>query len=206
MNHQVIFNPPAKIFTFPPPAGLAGDSYTVEAQGYGTITGLAYTIPAHTNGKIKATLQTLALTSNDVTNLNNLIKGMLSASQYEKVRDYESTHASANVSYWAFWSGGGSASYEKTHESLRGFGLSEDNIKTIVNAMSEVAKKMSSVEIDFNVLNAENDYSVSGNLTLYTIAGSVATQNGQYQYRLLTDKGHYGTGDQTAPATGEILN
>jgi hypothetical protein len=187
------------------PGGGAADSFSVDAQGNGSLTGLGYTVPAHTRGPIKAKLQTLALTSADVKNLNDLIKGMVSASQYEKVRDYESTHASANISFFAFWSGGGSASYEKTHEEMRGFGLSEDNIKTIVRAMAEVAKNMSHVEIDFTVENVNNDYAVSGNLLLYTIAGTINTQNKQTQYRMLADKGIAGSDGATAPASGKII-
>jgi hypothetical protein len=184
-----------------PAATPVGDSFSVEGQGYGTFSGLSYTVPAHTNGKVKANIQVLALTSTDVDNLNTLIKGMVSASQYQKVRDYESTHASANLSFWGFWSGGGGASYEKTHEELRGFGLSEDNIKTIVAAMAADAQKMSNVEINFDVQNAANDYAVSGSLQIYTIAGAISSQNQQYQYRMLANKGTAGSGDQTAPAT-----
>jgi hypothetical protein len=162
-------------------------------------------VPAGAKGKIPADLQTLALTSNDANNLNNLIKGMVSASQYQKVRDYESTHASGNLSFWGFWSGGGGASYEKMHEELHGFGLSEDNIRTIVSAMADVAKKMSRVSIDFEVDNRGNDYAVSGSLLLYTIAGTINTQNQQYQYRMLADKGAAGSNGFTAPAGGQII-
>lgn len=186
-------------------AAQAFDSYSVESQGYGSFSGLAYTVPAHTNGTIKAKVQVLALTSTDIDNLNKLIQGMVSASQYQKVRDYEATHASANLSFWGFFSGGGGASYDKTHEELRGFGLSEANISTIVAAMAEVAKKMSQVELDFNVLNADNDYAVSGSLLLYTISGTISTQNQQIQYRMLANKGTAGSGDYTAPASGNII-
>jgi len=205
-KHPTIIMPP-KIITpgAKVAAAQAADSFSVEAQGYGSFSGLAYTVPAHTNGKITAKVKVLALTSTDIDNLNTLIKGMLSASQYEKVRDYEATHASANLSYWGFWSGGGGASYDKTHEELRGFGLSEENIRTIVSAMAEVAKKMSHVKIEFNVLNANNDYAVSGSLLLYTIAGTITTGNQQYQYRMLANKGTAGSGDQTAPASGQIV-
>ena len=197
--------PPPLILANKTPLAGATDSFSVESQGYGSFTGLAYTVPAHTRGKIQATIQTLALTSTDIKNLNDLIKGMVSASQYEKVRDYESTHASANISFWGFWSGGGGASYEKTHEELRGFGLSEDNIRTIVSAMADAARKMSHVEIDFDVENVNNDYAVSGSLMLYTIAGTISTKNQQYQYRMLADKGVAGSGNATAPASGKII-
>jgi hypothetical protein len=201
------------VIQLPPPilsrqiatAGAATDSFSVESQGYGSFTGLAYTVPAHTKGKLKAQIQTLALTSNDVENLNNLIKGMVSSSQYEKIRDYEATHASANISFWGFWSGGGGASYDKTHEAMRGFGLSEDNIKTIVSAMAEDAKKMSHVELDFDVDNSPNDYAVSGSLLLYTIARTIKSANEQRQYRMLADRGVAGGNDATAPASGKVI-
>lgn len=181
------------------------DSFNVTSQGYGSLSGLSYTIPAHTEGTVEAKIKTLAITSRDVENLNSLIKGMVSASQYEKIEEYERTHASANISFWGFWSGGGSASYEKTRKEMRGFGLSEDNIKTIVNAMAEVAKQMSEVKLVFNVKNSENDYAVSGSLLLFTIAGSISTGNEQIQYRLLANKGIAGSGGKTAPADVEVV-
>lgn len=196
--------PPKLILLTPLGLDEAGTYFSVESQGHGSFSGLAYTIPAHVNGKIKAKIQTLALTSTDVANLNELIRGMVEASKYEKVHDYESTHASANLSFFGFLSGGGGASYEKTHEELRGFGLSEENIRTIVSTMAEVAKNMSHVEIDFDVFNAGNDYSVSGSLMLYTIAGTITTENGQYQYRMLADEGVAGSGSRTAPAKGKV--
>lgn len=186
-------------------AGAAADAFNVASQGFGSFTGLAYTVPAHTRGKLKAEIQTLALTSNDVNNLNNLIRGMVNSSQYEKVREYERTHATANISFWGFWSGGGGASYEKTREEMRGFGLSEENIKTIVSAMAEIAKKMSRVQLDFDIDNSANDYAVSGSLLLYTISGTITSGNEQIQYRLLADKGVAGSNGATAPASGQVI-
>jgi hypothetical protein len=186
-------------------AGSAIDGFSVSAQGNGSFTGLAYTVPAHTSGKIKAQIQTLALTSSDVDNLNTLIKGMVDASKWQKVEDYQNKHASADLSFWGLISGGGSASYDETHKQMSGFGLSEDNIKTIIAAMAAAAAKMSHVEIDFTVDNTQYDYAVSGSLLLYTIAGTIQTANGQYQYRFLANKGTAGSGDSQAPAAGSII-
>jgi hypothetical protein len=173
-------------------------------QGYGSITGLSYTIPAHTDADFDIDLKVLSLTSNDVNNLNNLIQGMVSASQYQKIRDYEATHASANLSFWGFLGGGGSASYDKTHEAMSGFGLSEENQRTIVSAMSEVAKNMSKVDAKIHVKNAANDYAVSGNMIVFTISGTVKTSNQQYQYRMIANQGLAGSGSQTAPTDNNI--
>jgi hypothetical protein len=196
---------------FPPPmlrthaVRAATDGFSITSQGYGSITGLTYTIPAHTDADFDVDLKVLALTSNDVQNLNNLIKGMVSASQYDKVDDYERTHASADVSFWGMLGGGGGASYEKTHHEMSGFGLSEENQRTIVSAMSEIAKNMSRVGVKIHVHNSANDYAVSGNMIVFTIAGTVVTQNQQSQYRMIAKQGVAGTGDQTAPTSNEIV-
>lgn len=183
----------------------AQDSFSVDAQGYGSVTGLAYTVPAHADGNVIADIRYLSLTSADVANLNELMRGMVSASQYQHIEDYEATHASANLSYWGFFSGGGSASYDKTHHEMRGFGLSEDNIKTIVQAMAEIAKTMSRVQLNITVHNSNHNYAVSGNLLIYTVAGSIKTGNQQTQYRMLANEGTYGSGSKTAPATVDVI-
>jgi hypothetical protein len=130
---------------------------------------------------------------------------MVSASQWQKVRDYEATHASANLSYWGFLSGGGGASYDKTHEAASGFGLSEENQRTIVNAMTEIAKNMSRVAVDVHVRNSANDYAVGGNMIVFTIAGSVRVNNQTRQWRMIANKGVGGSGDETAPVDTNVV-
>jgi hypothetical protein len=176
------------------------DGYSIDVQGNGSITGIGYTVPAHSDADIRLKLKVFALTSAAVEDMNNLIKGMLTASQYEKVRDYEATHASANLSYWGFWGGGGSASYDKTHEVMKGFGLSEENQRAIIAAMSENAKKMSEVDALVHVKNAANNYAVAGSMILYTISGTVTSGNQQSDFRMLANKGTMGTGSKTAEA------
>lgn len=183
----------------------ATDSFNVSAQGNGSFTGLAYTVPPHATGTIVAKIQTLALTTADITNLNTLIQGMVSASQWQKVRDYQETHASADLSFFGLISGGGSASYTQTHEQMSGFGLSDDNIAKIIDTMAAMAQKMSNVEINFTIDNSANDYQVSGSLLLYTIAGTIQTSNGQAQYRLLANQGTAGQQGAQAPASGNII-
>jgi hypothetical protein len=140
--------------TFPAPLNRAAlnraqsggsDNYSgisVDAQGTGSITGLTYTVSAYTKGRITAKLQTPALTSTDMANLNTLINSFLDASTKTEVKDYEKTHTSANLSVFAFWSNGGSASYDKTHEAMKSSGLSESQITQIITAMLESAQKM----------------------------------------------------------------
>lgn len=191
--------------TIPLAMGSAEEGFNIEAQGYGSITGLAYTIPAHTDADFDIDLKVLAMTSSDVDNLNRLIRGMVEASKYEKVRDYESSHASANLSFWSLLGGGGSAGYSKTREELRGFGLSEENQRTIISAVSEIAKTISRVAVQIHVKNSANNYAVSGNMIVYTISGTVSTGSEQSQYRMIADQGLAGSGDQTAPTENKVV-
>jgi hypothetical protein len=183
----------------------AADSFSVNAQGNGSVTGIAYTVPAYSDGRVTADIRYLSLTSADVDTLNSLIRGMVSASQYEKIQEYERIHASAKLSVWRFWSGGGSASYEKTRNEMRGFGLSEENIRTIISAMADIARNMSNVKLDINVRNSRNNFAVSGNLLVYTMAGTIKLGNEQLQYRMLSNQGTYGDRDRVAPADVNVI-
>ncbi len=191
-------------------AGGAAEAFSIEVQGEGQLVGLAYTIPPHTSGTIKAKLQVSALTSADVASLNTLAKGMLDASSQEKVSEYEKTAASANLSVWTWFFGGGgaSASYEKTVETMKSKGLTEAQITKLMEAFLERAKSMSNVEIDFYVNNSFNDYAVSGDLYLYTVSGSIKTAKGTSQYRMLADQAAAGGPPPSgggAPSTGKII-
>lgn len=107
-------------------SGEVKDAFSIEVQGLGQLTGIAYKVPAHAEGRIKAKLQISALTSLDVKNLNDLAISMLDASYRETVKEFEKTSASANLSIWGWFFGGGAdASYEKTRESMKSKGLSD---------------------------------------------------------------------------------
>ena len=198
-------------FTFPEkntlPKELKGDTSTafdVDAQGTGAFTGLSYTVPAHTRGHLKATIQSHSMTSQDVATLNSLVMSMLDASKQDEVREHEQIDASANISVWSMFGGGASADYNKTTDTMHSMGLSDDQITTIVEKMMEIATNMNVVELDFEIDNTENDYSVSGDLQLYTISGTISTSKGTAEYRMLADRGTAGD-DSSAKATGKII-
>ncbi|OJU92120.1 MAG: hypothetical protein BGO19_00150 [Acinetobacter sp. 38-8] len=179
--------------------------FSVKAQGTGSFTGLSYTIPAHSKGTIKAKISVMAITSEDVRKLNEMVLSMVNASTKTKIEEFEKIHASANLSIWSFWSAGASASYDKTYKKMQESGLSDSQISTIIEKMFEIAKSQSHVELDFKVDNRHNDYSVSGDLQLYTIGGTISTEKGTAEFRFLADKGTAGKGSDTAPAQGEII-
>lgn len=190
-------------------SGSSETSYSIEVSGTGSLTGLGYTVPAHATGSVSAKLNLLALTSEDVKNLNELAMSMLNVSAQEEIREYEKTHASANLSIWTWFFGGGgaSASYEKTKETMKSKGLNEEQISKLMDAFLDIARSMSYVTIDFNIDNSKNDYSVSGNLYLYTVSGKITTSNGTREYRMLADKGSAGylPSQGGAPSEGVIV-
>ena len=100
--------------TFHAPPGDTEHGLSVKVQGPGTFQGLSYTVPAHTKGTLKAKVETLALTSQDIQTLRILVKSLLKASQWQKIEEEEKTHASADISFLAIFSDGGSASYDQT--------------------------------------------------------------------------------------------
>jgi hypothetical protein len=195
---------------FEPLAGTSSTSFSISVSGMGQLAGLAYTVPAHTSGTIKAKLQISALSSEDVKDLNALALGMLSASSRKKVEEYEKTSARANLSLWTWFFGGGgaSASYEKTRNSMETMGLTDEQINKLMDAFMERARQMSTVEIDFYVNNSNNDYSVSGDLYLYTVKGTIKTDKGTQEYRMLADQAAAGGPPATgggAPSSGSVI-
>ncbi|TXF99225.1 hypothetical protein [Massilia arenae] len=199
-------------FSFPDKTGLLKDlpedvktAFDVDAQGVGSFTGLSYTVPAHTRGTLTAKIQTLAMTSNDVATLNELVMSMLSATQRNEVKEHEETNVSANISVWSIFGGGASASYSKTKDTMHSMGLTDEQITIIVNKMMDIAINMSTVELNFEIDNTDNDYSVSGDLQLYTISGTIKTDKGTAEYRMLADRGTAGS-DSSAKANGNIIS
>lgn len=208
---KISVNFPASIEVHAPSASLADGApgsetgFSVEAQGTGSFTGLSYTVPAHASGTLKADVQVMAITSADVDKLNRLVSSMLSSSAKSKVEEHEKIHASADISFWSLITGSGSASYDKTKDSMHSLGLTDDQVTKIIEGLFEAAQKMSHVELDFTIDNTENDYSVSGDLQLYTMSGKITTSKGTSQYRLLANKGTAGSGGETAPAEGKVI-
>jgi hypothetical protein len=198
----VYFNAPITLVGDPTPSVSSG--FSVDAQGTGSFTGLDYTVPAHASGEIKADIAVMTLTSQNVADLNALILGMLSASQKTSFQEQEQTSASADLSIFSFFGGGGaSASYSDTKTTMNSSGLSDANITTIVNAMAADATAMTHVTLDFFIDNSQSDFSVDGELDLYTISGKINAGQGDVQYRMLANKGSAGQGG--GPAKGAVI-
>ena len=183
--------------------GSSEDSFSVEACGTGSFTGLVYFIPAHASGTLKAVSQAMCMTSADVETLNSMMEGMLKDSVKEVITTHSEANGFGNLSFFRFFSGGASASAAATRETMKSSGLTEAQINTFMAEMFKIASTMKHVELDFRIDNKDNNYSVSGDLQLYTLSGQIKTSKGTKQYRLLAEKGTAGNG--AASATGKII-
>ena len=186
-----------------PPSTQNG--FNVTSMGTGSFTGLSYCVPAHTSGTIKTDIQIMALTSDNIKQLNELIMSFLSASKRDNITDFQKTHVSADISIWSIFGGGASASYDHTHQEMHTMGLTDDQISTIIEKFADLASKMSHVKLDFNVDNTAFDYQVCGDLQLWTMSGTIKTAKGTQEYRMLANRGKADQAPATAPAGGGII-
>ncbi|MGO6704213.1 hypothetical protein ACC764_36445 [Rhizobium ruizarguesonis] len=183
----------------------AEDSLSVEANGEGTISGADYMIPAHSEGWVTVKIKIPALTSQQAQYIDALYKSLLSVSARQKVESYESVHGEGNLSFFKLIFGGAKADYGKTRHLLKEEGLSEDNIKTLVSAIADIAKTMSIVTVKIHINNMDNDYSVAGELKIWTISGKVISDKHMTEYRVLATKGTAGSDGATAPTNVEVI-
>ncbi len=86
----------------------------VKAYGLGQLTGAVFTVPAFSEIEVDFKLRLQAVSAESIKNMDNLIQSLLSASKREEYKEFEKIQASGGLGFSWFWSGGASASYEKT--------------------------------------------------------------------------------------------
>ncbi|MGO6790560.1 hypothetical protein ACCS70_33020 [Rhizobium ruizarguesonis] len=89
-----------------------------------------------------AEIKVPALTSQDAQDIDALFKSLLSASAPEEVEHYESVHGKGNLNFFRYLFGGVEAGYDKIRHLLKNVGLSEDNIKTLVSTIADMADRI----------------------------------------------------------------
>ena len=114
--------------------GGAQDGVAITSYGQGQVTG-TYTVPAHGQLDVNITFYLQCVTQADVSNMNDMIRGLLDASHQHVYDDLQKTDIHGGLSFFGFFSGGVSASYSDTKHTMDSWGLSEANQQAIVNAM-----------------------------------------------------------------------
>lgn len=183
------------------------DGVSITSYGQGQLSGVMYTVPAHGEITLNFTINMLCVTPQDVINLNNLVKGLLDASHYHKFEETEQTNVSGGLGFFGFWSGGISASYSDVKHTLDGWGLSEANQQAIVNAMMQIAQKVSTFNYTGTVYNNDFDYDVTGSLFGIVMDATIQQAQSHNQLRFLAPNVHLNTGDgNNLPVVGKLYS
>ncbi|MBY3348981.1 hypothetical protein [Rhizobium laguerreae] len=64
---------------------------------------------------------------------------------------------------------------------------------------------MSAISFNAHINNNDNDYSVAGELKIWAIQGRIISDKQTIQYRVLANKGTFGSDGATAPANVEVI-
>jgi hypothetical protein len=186
-------------------SGEAVDSVTVTAYGVGRVSGVTYTVPAHGEITVDFTINLMCVTPEDVSNLSKLIRSMLDASRQGYFDDYSRTDISGGASFFGFFSAGVRASHTQVKRRMEWWGLSEDNQKTIIDRMTQIAMKTSEFKYHGTVYNRDYDYAVTGNMFAIVMDATIEQGSSQTQQRYIAPNPHLkGTGGETLPTLGDL--
>mmetsp|Transcript_42771 Transcript_42771/g.47598 ORF Transcript_42771/g.47598 Transcript_42771/m.47598 type:complete len:294 (-) Transcript_42771:186-1067(-) len=184
-------------------------SFSVDYKGVGSLSGLTFTVPAHSETKIVANLRIAAMTSQNIRDLEAGWTALLDISRQEELREYKSIDASlsANLSFMGFFSGGGKTenTMSQSREYMEALGLSESQIDDAMTMFSDFAKEMSEVTYDCTIFNRNNPYSVSGMLQFFVMSGEVTTGSETVTWRTFSDGSVAGEHPDQANGGGEML-
>jgi hypothetical protein len=183
-------------------------SFSVDYTGVGSLTGLTFTVPAHSETRIIANLRIAAMTSQNIRDLEAGWTALLDITRQEELREYKSedTSLSANLGFMGFFNGGGKAerTTSQSREYMETLGLSESQIDTAMTMFSDFAKEMSEVTYDSTIFNRNNPYSVSGMLQFFVMSGEVTTGSETITWRTLSDGSVAGEHPEQAEGDGEF--
>lgn len=212
----------------------SANSFSVDVAGVGQASGTTFTVPAFSQANVSIALAVPALTSMQVRNLRDSWEAILNATQRESLLEYEQQDitASRNLAFLG-WFGGGKnkRSSSAVRSNFQSRGLSTDQIGVLIGTFTEIASAMSSVQLEFTIFNQNNPYSVSGNILIWTMSGTITsvesepkycvslgpgnvytwvricetTVEKQTQFRVLSDGGIATGGQGNANAAGDVI-
>jgi len=185
--------------------GTSTSGVAITTYGRGQLAGATYTVPAHGELTIDLKLKLQCVTFENIRQMDALIRSLLEASRYEKFDELTKSGASGGVSFFSFWSGGVSASYEQTKHRMSGWGLSEENQKKIVSEMMKLANELSEFNFTGTIYNRDYDYSVSGSIFAIVMDCTITQEDVSKQIRTIGPKPIFvGDDGSTLPVVGEL--
>ncbi|WP_298757948.1 hypothetical protein [uncultured Psychroserpens sp.] len=201
-NLSTVFENPVSNAT-----GAATDGVAVNAYGQGQCSGVTYTVPAHGDIKVDFKLKLQCVTPENVKALDQLIRGMLTASYQKKYDQLTKESKSGGYGFFLFFSaGGGKTSYSQTTHTMESYGLDRAQQTKIIDAMIKMANQWNTFSYKGEVSNTEYDYSVSGSLFAIVMDATIQKGEQHTQLRFLGPNVHLKGNDGTSslPSTGKL--
>jgi hypothetical protein len=186
--------------------GAAQDGVAVTSYGKGQLVGTTYTVPAHGQIDVNFKLQLQCVTPDQIKAMNDMIRGLLNASEQKKYDNLNTTKVSGGLSFFAFFSGGLKADTTNVNHTMHSWGLSPKDIAKIVTAMMKLANTMNKFEYKGTIYNKDYSYAVSGNLFGVVMDCTITQGTSQQQVRMIAPDVHLhdsGSGD-SLPSVGKL--
>lgn len=187
--------------------GAATDGVAVTSFGQGQLTGATFTVPAHSQIDVNFKLKLMAVTGQDVDNLNTLIRGMLSASEQKRFDSYSKSTSSGGSGGFLFFSGGYShRSSTQVQQSMDSWGLTRQQQDKIIAQMLKLTNTWQNYDYKGTIYNKDYDYAVTGNLFGIVMDATIQQGSASAQVRMLAPKVHLQDPDSgaTIPSVGKL--
>ena len=188
-------------------SGSATDGVAVTAYGQGQVSGVTYTVSAHSIIDVDFKLHMQCVTPDNVKALDQLIRSMLTASKQHDYDQLTQKSSSGGVGFFLFFSGGGhKSSYSQTTHTMDSWGLTRAQQDKIIDTMMDLVNKTNDLSFKGQVNNDKYDYSVSGNLFGIVMDATIQKDENHTQVRFLAPKVHMnGTdGASSLPVEGKL--
>jgi len=110
----------------------------------------------------------------DMKKVDDLVKSLVSASDYAKYHD----HAEASTSGgWSLFGGAAvSASASATHDAMSGYGLTDDMQQKVLELVKGLLPKPSTFKYKTTVIN-DSPFQQSGQMYVYSFTGTITSGN-----------------------------
>lgn len=179
--------------------GSSEDSFSWEGGGIGAVQGATFTVPAHGSISLTYTIHATAISQDDMNKFESLVKSMMDASHYAQYK----SHAEASASgHWSLFGGASaSASASMTRDSMSGYGISPENQTKLIETLNTMFAQPSTYTATVTVNNTNYDYSVSGQIMVYSFTGHITTSQGTKQTRMIGGPVAQGSGGESLPVT-----
>lgn len=163
-------------------SGKVENSFSTSAGGLGAVQGATFTAAAYSTTEVNMKINATAISQNDMQKVSDLVKGLVSASDYKHLQDTESTSASGG---WSLFGGPSvTADASATRTAMSGYGLDEAGQQKVLEMVANLLPKPSTFQYKTTITNP-SAFPTSGQMYVYSFTGTVKTENGEKSMQMI---------------------